>query len=483
MGSLSALGQLVELHEQTQADAAADEGELRERDRAIAVRGAFSKENKRAQVLAWLSAVREPTVGYKVDRALWLIRMTMIGLGLILGCAAAGGLFHYTGAQPVNVVHVLAVFVGMQLLLLAAWVVMALSAGRGVFDALSLLSPGRLVTLLLRRFDQPVREGFESALGAAKSHTRVFGHVHKWMIIHLTQAFACAFNIAAIVTAVCLVVFTDLAFGWGTTLKADGQTLYDITQILSRPWSGMFPDAAPTRELIDATRIFRLETGQAGDVATSAERFGGWWAFLIACMVFYGLLPRLITLAIARVRLERVARGAVLTTPGVSQLMDRMHSPLVRTQAIESEAVGTSTGEEVSPAKAMTDGAGVIVNWADVEVTDEGAIALCRAHFAEAGDVVLHAGGAREISADRAVVEGIREGKGGVVILVRAFEPPMGEFLDFVGEVRKAIGDGRAINVVPINADGARREMWRKRLGTLGDPWLAVRDVEGEARS
>jgi len=479
--TLSAIAQLIELHEQTHTDTEADERTLQQRDRSIALKDDFLKQDRRTQVLTWLNEVREPTIGYKVDHALWLIRASMIAVGLVAGCITAGGLFHYTGKQPVNVVHVLAVFVGLQLLLLVAWLMMALSAGRGVFDALSLFSPGRWVTLLLQRFDQSVREGFERAIGTAKSHTRVFGKVHKWLIIHLTQLLAVAFNISAIVTAISLVVFTDLAFGWGTTLEADGQTLHQITNTLSRPWAQLFPDAVPPRDLIDTTRIFRLEMNTTSDDLGNPEQYGGWWPFLIACMVVYGLAPRLITLAIARIRLKRVARDAVMTTPGVSQLFDRMHAPLVQTQATENEPHKTSNTTVTEAVNPKTNGAGTIVNWSDLDLTDDQAITLCRTCFSEVGDIVLHAGGMRDVDEDQKAIDLIRERPGSVVILVKAFEPPMGEFLDFVSDLRRAIGDGRSINVAPVDADSEQKDVWQKRLATLGDPWLAVRDVRREA--
>jgi hypothetical protein len=64
-----------------------------------------------------------------------------------------------------------------------------------------------------------------------------------------------------------------------------------------------------------------------------------------------------------------------------------------------------------------------------------------------------------------------------VVLAVRGFEPPLAEQIDFITALRRALGDARPIVVAGVGSDDARLDAWRRRLTTLGDPWLAVAAV------
>jgi hypothetical protein len=48
------------------------------------------------------------------------------------------------------------------------------------------------------------------------------------------------------------------------------------------------------------------------------------------------------------------------------------------------------------------------------------------------------------------------------------------EVLDFLGELRGAIGEGRALGVLLLEGSAADREAWTRRLSTLGDPGLVA---------
>jgi hypothetical protein len=46
------------------------------------------------------------------------------------------------------------------------------------------------------------------------------------------------------------------------------------------------------------------------------------------------------------------------------------------------------------------------------------------------------------------------------------------ELMDFLADLRQALGDGEAIELMPVG-DGDR-EVWRKKLATSDDPWLRL---------
>ena len=110
----------------------------------------------------------------------------------------------------------------------------------------------------------------------------------------------------------------------------------------------------------------------------------------------------------------------------------------------------------------------------------------------------LHAGGRNTLEADTDVIAqveaALRRAQGGapfstsqVIILVKAWEPPMMEIVDFLHDLRRAIGSGVRILVVALQmasdhaAGDSEAEMtfeqWQHKLTTIGDPWLQVRPL------
>ena len=95
----------------------------------------------------------------------------------------------------------------------------------------------------------------------------------------------------------------------------------------------------------------------------------------------------------------------------------------------------------------------------------------------------MQAGGARSIAQDRASVASLcRRAAEGVVIVAKAWEPPLLEFLDFVEAVRKQCGRRQAIVILlwggtaPVSED--ERRTWELTLRQLKDPDLHVEAIE-----
>lgn len=84
-----------------------------------------------------------------------------------------------------------------------------------------------------------------------------------------------------------LLLLTDLAFGWSSTLLDDAGELLEIIQLLALPWQALWPEAVPDAALMEATRFVRIEPD-----TNSAQRAGDWWRFLMASLICYNLAPR-----------------------------------------------------------------------------------------------------------------------------------------------------------------------------------------------
>jgi Protein of unknown function (DUF2868) len=70
-----------------------------------------------------------------------------------------------------------------------------------------------------------------------------------------------------------------------------------------------------------------------------------------------------------------------------------------------------------------------------------------------------------------------------LLMLVKAWEPPMLDVVDFLGALRGALGAGERIVVLPIAMSPEARAshvyqqqcaIWQRKLATVGDPWLRV---------
>ncbi len=171
-----------------------------------------------------------------------------------------------------------------------------------------------------------------SNVHAARPAARRFA---KWQLLYWSQTAAVMFNVAALVTAIMLVTFSDLAFGWSTTLDVDAAAVSRIVQAIAWPWAPFAPLAVPSPELVEQSQFFRLE--RADVVAGSPRALGAWWPFTLFALVTYGLLPRLLLLALAAARLRAATGALLLEDSRVTALLDRMASPAIETAAEQHE--------------------------------------------------------------------------------------------------------------------------------------------------
>jgi len=390
-----------------------------------------------------------------------VITLLLAIAGLLIGWAAAMALFRYNGTHPVNVMWVLAIFVALQLITLVLFIVAALPAASrlpglsGLQSALVGLSPGRIGLALTRMLPANSRHALEAFVGRSRKNRRLFGGVTRWIVLHWSQVFALAFQIGAIAGALALVVFSDLAFGWSTTLDLGAGAFHRLVQIIALPWAIPAPEAVPTLDLVESTRFFRLDPKRTAELATtSAANLTRWWPFVLLSMIVYGLIPRLITLLISARRLRANTIDAIQYFPGTDELLDRM------------------SGNGITAS---------VINWSETGLHTDAVSAVLSKTLGFSVAQTHEAGGAHTLAEDQSVIDAVvKAGDSPVVVIVKAWETPMLEFLDFLRDLRRAAGERRSIVVVPTGvADGAAAparpedaSVWSERLETLGDPWL-----------
>ena len=155
------VGDLYDLSRQLQLDRDASHSSLRHRDREIGRELSALQARPIAQLLNWLQYIREDSNDLSGERVNNLHRVGLLILavaGLLAGWGTAAVVFLYDGTHPVNVIHVVVVFVFAQLLLLLLFALSLLPGAvtrwlpgmRTLQELFGLLSPGRLQRLLNR---------------------------------------------------------------------------------------------------------------------------------------------------------------------------------------------------------------------------------------------------------------------------------------------------------------------------------------------
>lgn len=190
--------------------------------------------------------------GWRLSPFTWLLALS---LGLLL----AGASLSYAPGGRLNVLWLWLLWAGLPLLAsLVALVVMLLGRERP----------------WLFRFGERKLHWFPSK-------------AQRWSMLWLLQVFWLWVGLGLILGFWLLLLLTDLAFGWSSTLLDAGAGPLAFLQGLAWPWQHLWPAAVPDPALMEATHYVRIDP-QAGTV----RRAGDWWPFLMASLVFYNLLPR-----------------------------------------------------------------------------------------------------------------------------------------------------------------------------------------------
>lgn len=505
------IADLVDLEIRVADDAAVDDAELLARDRPIAEALAVEPGDRVGLLRGWLDGLRAagPTPGLRIARALRLTRLALVIAGLLVGWGTAAWLLRYDGRTPVNVVHALAVLVGVQLALLVLLALGAalrgLSGGR--VDALPIvgdlravvLGGVRLVDRLLARADAAWRDRdgerrlrWRAAWHRLRMRRSLYRDIEQWQALAAMQAFGVAFNLAALGAILTAVSLSDVAFAWATTLDLEPAGLSAAVEALALPWSGLWPAAVPDPALVEATRYSRLEgayAGATGGRAPDPSAVGDWWRFLVMAVAVYGLAPRLLLYALARRRAARALASAPLDTPDVERVVRRLTAHRVVTRApIPEEVVpppARTLAPQYDPPPPKTRWA--LVAWRDFPVDPARLGALVGDRY----DGEL--GGIHEVAdfgAEQAALDALAGGEARVLVLAETFEAPDKAIRRFLRSLRAAVGAKRPV-VVGLVAeagprgwravDGETLTLWQQHLAANEDPYLGVEALEARS--
>jgi hypothetical protein len=493
------LANLIDLEAQLARDRDADPAALAARDRAALPDAGADRAGRGALLARWLEALRAGDraalhPGDAVAGALRALRAGLALAGLVLGWSAGTALTTYGGGHPVNVWNLLLAFVGVQLLLLAllgASFFLPLAAVGApalglVRSAVAALYP-RLAARALRG-GAPRAEEWRTLWHRVRTRRSLYHAVEPWLLLSVTQAFGVAFNLGVLAAVLRLVVFTDVAFGWSTTLvELDASRFHALAGALAWPWRALWPEAVPSEALVEATRYSHLAGGYAiAGRSAHPEVVGGWWRFLVAALLVYGLLPRVLLLVLAHARAARILARLPHDDAEVARVVARLAAPHVDARAPRA-ADGPDLPARRAEAVRAAAGAGpcAVVLWRDVPGGAPLEAAVARALGRPVART--HRAGGRDHEEAGADWAALADGAD-VVVVAEGFEPPDRAARRLLAALRGAVGTGRPLTVLLVSAAEAgpappRAEdvrTWRDGLAPLEDPWLAVEPL-GEA--
>jgi hypothetical protein len=402
----------------------------------------------------WIESLRgsrDSLPGLALDHAVRCARGLAAFGGLILGGGLAGTLLTYHGAEPVDVTSFVLATLGTQWLLLALLILRALwsrrePVGRAGFHPVRSIATG-LVNWLAARFQHlggETRQTWAARLGTLEKLHRLHSPLAVWAGVVVTQIFAVAFNAGVVAVLLMRVTTTDLAFGWQSTLKVSPEAVHRIASAAALPWSWYAPEACPTLAEVAGSR-FEPSLGRR-QLDPKAAR--AWWPFLLAAVVAYGLVVRLLLFVWAARRLRESLWCVALDRSACNALWRRLAGPEIEGQlpAVRPDAgamepayvsrtsqrwlalVATELSvDEPSVAGAVRDRLGGVLSAmrkVDIDLASGASGALAAVRATDAGVVVLVSSIRDPILGIRKTLQRIAEAAAGRATLLLLAGPP-----------------------------------------------------------
>ena len=458
------LGTALDIKRWLQQDRDTPFAQRMQRDRAIGKK--ISATSDEARVMAWWAELpRDDSVaiGERVETLRGIATAALFALGLVMGAALAGVAFGYRGQYPVNLFALLGVLVGIPLVLMLITVLLLPGRVPGfeaAHRAMSGLNLGRWVGVWLDRV--AAMDVFTALPGSGKP-----APFARWQLLVFTQWLTVGYFVGVISVAWLLVVFTDLAFGWSTTLEAHAGVVHGWFAALATPWSAWVGIAVPDLALVEASRFYRLEEG--GMPIDRVERLGDWWPFVLMVILVYGLLPRLVLLGVAGWRLQVAVGNLLRDDAEVTALVDRMSVPNVSFDDVPPSASPHEDGGFSAPGTlAPGESTGVLI-WNDA-LSSGAASAWIADWLTIEPPRAIGVNIMQGTDVQRSELATLTDDVDRLVIFVKGWEPPILEFSDFLDVVRDALGSKPSLMVVPIDVQGmnvveADRVVWARSLG------------------
>jgi len=483
------VSELVDLEAQLFADREQPESELLARDERIVL--AADDLSRPSVLAAWVHAIRRRSKaklpGRALERAYRQATGILVLISFLLGWGSVSAVLQFTGAQPVNVLVVLGVFVVGQLLAVMVTIVAFAfaSSAPALFESrpvVVLIRAG--VAWLWHRGRRRIPDGDAAdVLNWMRRRRPLYTRVERHLVFGSLQRAAVSFNLGVLTAFLIAVTFTDLAFGWSTTLRIGSHELYRACSLLAAPWASWWEEAAVSMELVRATQYSRLEGAYLNQSLASQPAdpfiYGQWWRFLVMSIFTYGLLPRVILLVGDAWSSRRAFRALPPSTPEVERLLIRLTGQSVKRRHRDDPADMSRLGEGYAPVRQapqrFDQPNALCTRWRDADfaasVLDRFLLERYGLHIeGELGNA-----GGHNYQDDESFLSRVATSESPVFVVAEPWATPDRAFRRFVAQLRAAAGDERAVIVVLTESEGTDgRAIWSGYLSEMADPHLAL---------
>ena len=439
----------------------------REENRAFGITHVMLKNKPVEQLLAWIEehkhTLKRPLLSETFSGYLYRITFALVLIAFALGLITGIGLLSYSGREPVNVIYFIAVVVFFPLLTMTLTLIAMLRASSSQ-NVLIHLSPAFWMEKILSLMPAKVEESIKTF--------QVNPLLANWMIIKRSQIIVLFFSLGLLLALLGVVVTKDIAFAWSTTLHITPEALHNFLTTLALPWREFIPTAVPSLELIEQSQYFRLGERLDAEMIAHASQLGEWWKFLTFATLFYAIFLRILMFVCVSFGYRHALKRSILTLKGAAKLLREINEPIISTHAKRKES--TFIPNEKSY--------GQIVNSLDASYDSLHGWAIPYEKLLLLGDSMqviapayCEVGGKNSFDEDADV---IFKSHGEVLLLVKAWEPPTMDFVDYLNDLTERVDK---VIVMPIGtqkndyeASDKEVDVWESKLSALNNEkvWL-----------
>ena len=345
-----------------------------------------------------------------------LVGFLLLVFGFITGFA----LLSYSGAQPVNVIYLLLVMVGLPLLSMSLSLLSMFTGDMGS-KFFNHFSPMYYLEKVLNFFPFAKQIQFEDLPFSAK--------LSKWIFLQRLQLFSFLFSLGLFFALLLMVVAKDIAFGWSTTLQVSADSFQFLLSFLSYPWQTFFPSAVPSLELVELSHYFRLGEKLDSNMIQNADKLGAWWKFLAMATVTYALVLRAMFWFLTHWGFNRQLKREFLALDEAQTLLREFETPYVSTQSHKvEEHLDTSITTVTASEETLNVSYERILGWNYSENT----LLLVEDHNGVKAKKVNVVGGRNSFKEDQEILDVLEKD---VLLYVKAWEPPTMDFMDFLEDL------------------------------------------------
>lgn len=256
----------------------------------------------------------------------------LIGLTFVLGLLAVPPAFAVSVSGKVNIFWLLIVLLGLHALNLVVWLIGMLALGRYPNH-----SPGFLLGSLIF-INQKISKHSQINTDASTAfwHWQCPPHSNRWLFSTLSHGAWLSYLSAGFLMTLLLLLTNQVNFAWETTLLSEHQFFWLTQQLSIIPeWFGI-----PVPNQLD---LFASRVDVISQTASTRQH---WASLLLASLVFYGMIPRLILCALS-FALYRFKR---LTLPKTAQErgIERRYQTLEKSQILDADNAHKSNNTDLA---------------------------------------------------------------------------------------------------------------------------------------